>query len=96
MLLSLISYLVIGAVVGAIATKIVDLRGDSPLLGVGAALAGAVLLGMIYRFASGNVELWSLLGLGLAVVGAAVGVTIFHLVRSRSISRDRQTVRSSY
>lgn len=96
MLVSLIIWVVIGAIVGAIAIKFVDTRGDSPMLGIGAAVAGAVIVGGAHRFLSGNVELWSVLGMCLAAVGAAAGAAIYHLIRSRSISHDRQSVRSSY
>jgi uncharacterized membrane protein YeaQ/YmgE (transglycosylase-associated protein family) len=96
MLVSLIIWVVLGAVVGAIATKFVNTRGDSPLLGIGAAVAGAVVLGFAYRLASGNPEAWGVFALLFAVIGAALGAAAYHLIRSRSISRDRQTVRSSY
>ena len=96
MLVSIIIWVVLGAIVGAIASKFVDMRGDSPLIGIGAAAAGALVLGLVYRIASGNPETWSILGLALAAIGGVVGVTVFHLIRARSISRDRQTVRSSY
>lgn len=96
MIVSLILWIVLGVIVGAIATKFVDLRGDSPILGISAATAGAIVLGLCYRMFSGNVELWSVLGLILAALGAAVGVVVYHLIRSRSIGHDRQTVRSSY
>jgi uncharacterized membrane protein YeaQ/YmgE (transglycosylase-associated protein family) len=96
MVYSLLVWIVLGAVIGAIATKFVDLRGDSPILGLAAAVGGAILLGLVYRFSTGNAELWSIFGLVFALIGAAGGVAAFHLVRARSISRDRQTVRSSY
>lgn len=97
MMLSFVVWIVLGAVVGAIATKFVDTRGDSPILGIGAAAGGAVVLGLAYRLLLGSAETqWSVMALGSALLGAAVGAAVFHLVRSRSISRDRQTVRSSY
>lgn len=96
MLLSLIAWIAIGVVVGLIATKFVDTRGDSPIVGIASAAAGAVVLGLGYRLISGNPDTWSIMGLVLAAIGAAVGAAAFHLVRARSIGRDRQTVRSSY
>ncbi len=96
MLISFIIWIVLGTVIGMIATKFVDTRGDSPILGIAAAVGGAVVLGILYRLVSGDVERWSILALILAAVGAAAGAAVFHVIRSRTISRGRQTVRSSY
>ena len=46
MMLSVVIWIVLGVMVGAIASKFVDTRGDSPILGIGAAAGGAVVLGM--------------------------------------------------
>ena len=96
MVVSLLVWMFLGAVVGAISTKFVDTRGDSPIVVVGAAAGGAVLFGLTHRFISGDIELLSVLGLILVAIGAGAGAAIYHVVRARSISRDRQTVRSSY
>lgn len=96
MFVTLIIWVVLGLAIGAIATRFVDLRGDSPILGIAAAAAGALIFGLVYRMLSGNVETWSVLGILFAAIGGGVGAAAFHLVRARSIGRDRQTVRSSY
>ena len=97
MFFGILGWVVIGMVVGFIASKLVNLRGDDPRLGIGVAAVGAVVAGAIYSFVSGDgvspLNVWSLV---LAAAGGAAGALIWHLVRSRFISHDSYTVRRSY
>ena len=69
MFIALVSWIVIGALVGFIASKNVNLRGDDPKLGLASGVIGAVTAGVIYRIVSG-VDL----GLSLrSVIFATVG-----------------------
>ena len=95
MLLSILGWTVVGLVVGLVASKAVNLRGDDPKLGMGAAAGGAILGGLLFSVIS-TTSGWNPWGLLWAAVGAVLGVIIWHAVRSRTISHDRQTQRSSY
>ena len=84
-------------VVGFIASKIVDLHGDDPRLGIGAAVGGGVVVAVLYTLISGSgVSAWNPWSLIWATIGAAAGVTACHAVRSRYVSRESYTRRSSY
>lgn len=97
MVLVIISWVVLGLIVGFAASKIVNLRGDEPLIGILAALSGAIVAGLIFKFrAVEPYEAWTAGNAIWTVAGAAIAVTIYHLIRSRSISKDQGTVRSSY
>jgi uncharacterized membrane protein YeaQ/YmgE (transglycosylase-associated protein family) len=97
LLVGILGWIVIGLIVGFIASKAVNLRGDDPKLGFGAAVGGAVLAGFLYSLISGNgVSAWNTWSIVFAAVGAVAAVVTWHAVRSRTISHDHQTSRSSY
>ena len=86
-----------GLVLGFIVSKIVNLRGDDPRGGIFVAGLSGLLGGVIGNVAFGaGVGGWSRVSLFCAALAAGVGVTIWHLVRSRYVSHARQTTRSSY
>ena len=91
------TWVVTGLIVGVIATKFVNLRGDDPKLGLFAGAAAAFVAGLICAMVSGTgVNTWSWWGVMFAAIGAAVAVTAWHVVRSRSISHARYVPRQSY
>ena len=97
MLLGLVEWVVVGVIVGFIASKVVNLRGDDPRLGMGAAVGGAVVAGILYAVISGaGVTPWSPWALVFAAIGGVVGVLGWHVVRSRSISKKGYVARRSY
>ena len=97
MLLGILGWVAVGLVVGFIASKVVNLRGDDPKLGVGAAAGGAVVGGMLYCIVNWvGVTAWDPWSVLFAAVGAVVGAVTWHALRSRTISHSRQTQRSSY
>ena len=97
MILGIISWLVVALLVGFIASKIVNLRGDDPRLGFAAACAGGIVAAVLYTLISGApVSAWSLWALIMTAAGAVIGVVAWHVIRSRSISRESYTRRSSY
>jgi uncharacterized membrane protein YeaQ/YmgE (transglycosylase-associated protein family) len=97
MILGIISWLVVALIVGFIASKVVNLRGDDPLLGFAAACGGALIAAVFYTLISGaGVSAWNPWSLLMAATGAIIGVAGWHVVRSRSISRESHTRRSSY
>ncbi len=90
-------WIVVGLIVGFIVSKFVNLRGDDPRLGIGCAAVGALIGGILYRIISqlpiSGFNPWSLL---CAALGAVVAVIVWHLIRSRTISRDSYVPRRSY
>ncbi|MGD1276265.1 MAG: GlsB/YeaQ/YmgE family stress response membrane protein [Tepidisphaeraceae bacterium] len=79
MLLGVVSWIVLGLIVGFIATKIVNLRGDDPRLGVGMGAIGAVIGGWLYSLISGNaVAISNLKTLLFAAIAAVVALVSWH------------------
>jgi uncharacterized membrane protein YeaQ/YmgE (transglycosylase-associated protein family) len=95
--LGIIGWIVVGLIVGFVASKAVNLRGDDPRLGIGAAAGAGFVAALLYTVISGaGVTAWNPWSLLCAAAGALAGVVTWHAVRSRSISHERQTKRSSY
>ena len=96
MLIGIIGWIVLGAIVGFIVSKIVELNGDDPIIGIGVAAAGGLAGGWLYSLISGaaisKFNIWSLV---FAAFGAGVAMLVFHLIRSRS-PHAKPTVRRSY
>ena len=97
MFLGLLGFLVVGLIVGFAASKMINLRGDDPRLGIAGAAAGAIAGGVIYSvFLGSGVSPWDTWGVISAVVGGVAGAAVWHVVRSRYISHDSYTSRRSY
>ena len=97
MILGILGWIVIGLIVGFIATKLVDLHGDDPRLGFGVACGGAIVMAALYTMISGaGVSAWNVWSILFAAVGAVAGVVTWHVVRSRYVSREAYTTRRSY
>ena len=96
-ILAIAEWVIVGLVVGFLASKIVNLRGDDPRLGIFAAVGVAVVAAALYTFFSGaGLGAWRPWALLWAAAGAAAGAAAWHAVRSRSISHDRYVPRRSY
>ena len=96
-LLGIVEWIVVGLLIGFIATKFVNLRGDDPRLGIFVAAGGAVVAAALYSFFSGTgVGAWTPWTLVAAAVGATAGAVVWHAVRSRYVSHERYVPRSSY
>ena len=97
MFLGILGWLAAGLLVGFVATRFVNLRGDDPRLSIGAAALGAIVGGALYSMISGDgVSAWNFWSVMCAGVGGVAGALVWHLVRSRYISHDGYTVRRSY
>ena len=97
MILGVIGWIVVGLIVGFVASKAVDLHGDDPRLGIGAAVGGAFVAAILFRAFSGvAVTAWNPWSLLCATLGAVAAVVIFHIVRSRYVSHETFTHRRSY
>ena len=53
-LVVLITWVVTGLIVGFVMSKVVNLRGDDPRLGIGASVLGAIVGGIMYCMISGT------------------------------------------
>jgi uncharacterized membrane protein YeaQ/YmgE (transglycosylase-associated protein family) len=96
-LLGLVEWVVVGLVVGFVASKVVDLRGDDPRLGVFVAVGGAAVAAALYTIITGvGIGGWRPWALAWAAAGAAAGALVWHLVRSRYVSHERHVPRRSY
>ncbi len=97
MIMGVFGWVVVGLLVGFIASKIVNLHGDDPMGGIGVATIAAVVMAAAYTIISGDgVSAWNLWSIIFAAMGAIAGVITWHLVRSRFVSRAPQTSRRSY
>ena len=97
MMMGLIGWIVVGLIVGFIASKIVDLRGDDPKIGIGVAAGGAIVVAILYTVISGTaVRGWNPWSLLFAGIGGVAGAVIWHAVRSRYVSKEPYTRRRSY
>ena len=97
MILGVIGWIVVGVIIGFIASKLVNLRGDDPRLSIGVAAVGAIGAAALYSIISGaSVTAWNPWSILFAAVGGLVGAVAWHAVRSRSISRERYEPRRSY
>lgn len=97
MLPGMIGWVVVGVLVGFIASKFVNLRGDDPKLGMAAAVFGAFVGAIIYRIASGvEVSAWNWHSLACAGLGAIIAVIVWHLIRSKTISHTSYRARQSH
>src|SRR5688572_19860395 len=96
-ILNILGWIVAGVIVGFIASKVVNLRGDDPRMGIGAAAGGALVAGILHTlFSDAEVAVWNPWGILFAAIGGLVAVVIWHVVRSRSITHDTHTSRRSY
>ena len=97
MLLGLIGWVVIGLILGFIVSKVLDLHGDDPNLGIGVAAGSAIIVAGAYSWFSGaGVSAWNVWSMLFAAIGAMAGLALWHGIRSRYVSRAPQTRRRSY
>ena len=90
------AWLAVGLVVGYVVSRVIDLHGDDPRFGFAAAAAGALAGAVSYTLATAaTMSAWNLWSFAWAAVGAAVAVIVYHTVRSRFVSHERQTRRTS-
>ena len=97
MLMGIIGWVVVGLAVGFIVSKVLDLHGDDPMLGIGISVGGAIVFAVLYTVVSGagvtSFNLWSLM---FAAIGAGVAVGAWHMIRSKYVSHAPYSRRSSY
>ena len=80
--MGIIAWIILGAVAGFIASKIVNKAGEGFLMDIVLGIVGAVVGGFIFRqFGAAGVTGFNLYSLLVAVVGAIVFLIIYHAVR---------------
>jgi uncharacterized membrane protein YeaQ/YmgE (transglycosylase-associated protein family) len=87
MIMSVIAWIVLGLIVGFIASQIMNKRGEGVPFDILLGMVGAVVGGWIFNAAGAvgvtGFNIWSLM---VAVVGAVVFLVVWHAVQ-RSVSR---------
>jgi uncharacterized membrane protein YeaQ/YmgE (transglycosylase-associated protein family) len=82
MMTSVIGWIVLGMVVGFLASKLVNRRGEGLLLDIALGIAGAAGAGWLFRPAATpaatGFDAWSVV---VAIVGAALLLSTWHLIR---------------
>jgi uncharacterized membrane protein YeaQ/YmgE (transglycosylase-associated protein family) len=97
MFLGLLGWMVVGVLIGFIATKAVNLHGDDPRLSIAVAGVGAIAGGALYSLVRrAEVTAWSPWSILFAAIGAVAAAVIWHAVRSRFVSKAAYTTRRSY
>lgn len=96
-IVGIFGWILTGIIVGFVVSKVVNLRGDDPKLGIGVAAIAALLGGIVYTVRSGigivGFNLWCII---TAAICAVVAVIVWHVIRSRSVSHEQQSIRRSY
>ena len=97
MIVGIIGWVLIGLLIGFVVSKVLDLHGDDPRLGIGVALGGAMVFATLYTIISGaGVSAFNVWSMFFAALGAAASVVTWHMVRSKYVSRAPYSRRSSY
>jgi uncharacterized membrane protein YeaQ/YmgE (transglycosylase-associated protein family) len=79
------NWILLGLIVGFVATKLIDLRGDDPRMGIGLGAAGALLGGWLYSMISGSpVTPFNLMSLFFAAIACAIVLAAWHSWHWRS------------
>jgi uncharacterized membrane protein YeaQ/YmgE (transglycosylase-associated protein family) len=85
MFIALFSWIIVGMIVGFIASKNINLHGDDPKLGLACGAIGAVAGGIMHRIVSGvPIDGFNLRSIVFAAIGAVLVVGVWHLMRRRS------------
>jgi len=80
--MGIIAWIILGAVAGFIASKLVNKAGEGFLMDIVLGIVGAIVGGFIFRqFGAAGVTGFNLYSLLVAVVGAIVFLIIYHAVR---------------
>jgi uncharacterized membrane protein YeaQ/YmgE (transglycosylase-associated protein family) len=79
--MSLLAWIILGLIAGFIGSKIVNRRGEGPLMDIILGIVGAVLGGWIFRLlgASGvtGLNIYSII---VAIIGAVIALSVYHAI----------------
>jgi uncharacterized membrane protein YeaQ/YmgE (transglycosylase-associated protein family) len=85
MLMGIIGWILTGLIVGFIASKVADLKGDDPRLGIAVGAIGGVLGGWMYSLFSGSeVTAFNFWSIFFAAIAAVAAMLIWHIIRGRA------------
>ena len=83
--MSIIAWLVLGAIAGFIASKIIESSGQGLLLDIVLGIIGAVVGGFVFSLlGAAPVTGLNLYSMFVAIVGAIIVLAIYHVVMGRS------------
>ena len=96
MIAAFLLWTLVGLVVGFLASRVVNLRGDDPRLGIAVSIIGAIVGGIVFRVMSDDPATWTNVWNYLwPAIAAALAVAIWHFVRTRGTYKQ-PTFRQSY
>jgi uncharacterized membrane protein YeaQ/YmgE (transglycosylase-associated protein family) len=82
--MSIIGWIVLGLIVGFIASKIVDARGQGLMLDIVLGIVGAVVGGLLFSvFGASGVTGFNIYSLIVAIIGSVVVLWLYHLMVGR-------------
>jgi uncharacterized membrane protein YeaQ/YmgE (transglycosylase-associated protein family) len=83
--MSFVAWIVLGLIAGFIASKLVNKTGEGMLMDIVLGIVGAVVGGWLFHtFGMSGVTGLNLYSLGVAVVGAAVFLIVYHALTRRA------------
>lgn len=96
MFLGIVGWFICGFLIGLMASKAINLRGDDPRLGIGVASLGAIAGGFLFSLVSGSTISWfNVWSLVFASIAALVAAGVWHYLRTRG-TYVRPSTRRSY
>jgi uncharacterized membrane protein YeaQ/YmgE (transglycosylase-associated protein family) len=82
MIAGIVGWVALGLILGFIASKVVNLKGDDPMMGILLGAGGAIAGGVLYTFISHNpVTGFNTTSLLIAGIGAVVALGSWHTMR---------------
>jgi len=96
MFIGIVGWLICGVVFGFTFSKVINLHGDDPRIGMAIGGVGGVLGGWLYSLISGatvsGFNVWSLV---CAAIVSLLALTVWHVIRARA-PHQRPSIRRSY
>jgi uncharacterized membrane protein YeaQ/YmgE (transglycosylase-associated protein family) len=92
--MSIIGWIVLGLIAGFVASKIVNKTGEGVILDIVLGIVGAVVGGWLFAtFGASGVTGFNLYSMLVAVIGAVVGLVLYHLSPAGVPSAERGSPR---
>jgi len=84
--MSILGWIVLGLIAGFIGSKIVNKSGEGMLLDIVLGVVGAVVGGFLFNlFGASGVTGLNLYSLFVAVIGAVVALSLYHVLAGRNV-----------
>lgn len=79
--MSILGWIIFGAIAGFIASKVVNKQGEGCILNIALGLVGSLVGGFIFRQLTGfNVFHFNLVSMFVAIIGAVVVLFLYHAI----------------